>query len=66
MNLSENHIKQVAALKRCYPYRIIWAAIDNEGREIQGADYNRRQINKMARLGYKVFVVLGDKVFVVQ
>ena len=57
MELSQKHLAEVAALKRCYPYRIIWAAITNDGEEIQGADYNRRQINKMARLGYKVFVL---------
>ncbi len=57
MELSQKHLVEVEALKRCYPYRIIWAAINNEGEEIQGADYNRRQINKMARLGYKVFIL---------
>ena len=31
--------------------------IANDGEEIQGADHNRRQINKMARLGYKIFIV---------
>jgi hypothetical protein len=62
MALSEKHIENALALRRCYPYRIIWAAIDLEGNEIQGADHTKRQINKMARLGYKIFILTTKEV----
>jgi len=55
MSLSQATINAATMLKRHYPYRIVWAAIDPEGNELQGADTTRRQINKMLRLGYQVF-----------
>jgi len=55
--LTEQHMQDAFALKRAFPYRIIWAAVDTEGNKIQGADHNKRQINKMLRLGYKVWVL---------
>ena len=57
MTISEKHMAEAITLRRCYPYRIIWAAIDLDGNEIQGADTNKRQINRMVKLGYKVWIL---------
>jgi hypothetical protein len=54
--LSPAEREQLDALVRHYPYRIIWCAINLEGEFMAGADHNRRQVNRMRRLGYQVSV----------
>lgn len=56
MKLTQEQREQLDMLVRHYPFRIVWCAINREGEFLTGADYNRRQINKMARLGYQVAV----------
>ncbi len=54
MKLRNEHRDKMVGLIRIYPNRIIWGAITPDGRELTGADYNRRQINKMVKMGYYV------------
>ncbi len=57
VTFTEEQQAQLISLRQHYPYRIVWGAFDPDGNFLTGADTTRCQINKMARLGYRVFVV---------
>ena len=55
-NFTPEQIKEMQMLQSYFPYRIIYAAFDQNNKFSCGAVFDKRIPNKLAKKGFKVFI----------
>jgi hypothetical protein len=56
--LTDAQTQELVQLKRHFPYRIVYGALDPEtGEFIKNTAYDKRKPNKLARQGFTVFLL---------